>query len=148
MNLWHPRLKTRFLLYSTLFWFSLYLKKTKKLKIFLQFHNYFFSSTQLVLIKKNIYINENVNKCDLGHVIIFMKWRKFKIHINMLPFTLVSCNVKYNQTIYFPLFYFSPKYPIFDEMQFYSIPYLINYSYEITLYIYFKLRENRESRNF
>lgn len=66
----------------------------------------------------------------------------------MLPFTLVSCNVKYNQTIYFPLFYFSPKYPIFDEMQFYSIPYLINYSYEITLYIYFKLRENRESRNF
>lgn len=66
----------------------------------------------------------------------------------MLPFTLVSCNVKYNQTIYFPLFCFSPKYPIFDEMQFYSIPYLINYSYEITLYIYFKLRENRESRNF
>lgn len=66
----------------------------------------------------------------------------------MLPFTLVSCNVKYNQTIYFPLFNFSPNYPIFDEMQFYSIPYLINYSYEITLYIYFKLRENRESRNF
>lgn len=66
----------------------------------------------------------------------------------MLPFTLVSCNVKYNQTIYFPLFYFSPKYPIFDEMQFYSIPYLINYSYEITLYMYFKLRENRETLEF
>lgn len=66
----------------------------------------------------------------------------------MLPFTLVSCNVKYNQTIYFPLFCFSPKYPIFDEMQFYSIPYLINYSYEITLYMYFKLRENRETFEF
>lgn len=66
----------------------------------------------------------------------------------MLPFTLVSCNVKYNQTIYFPLFCFSPKYPIFDEMQLDSIPYLINYSYEITLYMYFKLRENQETFEF